>query len=522
MLYITDLSGNTEPLLVNDVHVTQQLNTVEQIDFTTVNIDENKSAFDMLKPRSIITLPETGEMYRLTENDGATLGLKYQRTLTGLQVLQDMDDHIVNSKLTGSQSLDAAMNFITAGTKFTYMIHDQFDNFDFGEDGIGEERSLSMFTDNIVTNFKIEFKTNGYHIDIYKKMGEHDSFVFVSGSDVYALAETGDYTQIRTHIYGVGKTTETETDSSKSDDSSDSTDDSDDSTKSDDDKDTTVSTTVKAEYTSPNASIYGVIDDDIYTNDNATTEQQLITEMKAKLVDYPQIQYTANVNKFETASPADKLNNSSIGNWGYIRDRNGTDIESRIIQKDLYPQSPQDDTLTFGNFMLDPNKMIAELKYNRDADNKKMEHINSGNANVYTKEQVDTLIQNAIVQARTPDDIDKLFDSLASAKNYSVAAPPLFKELISGYGSHFKLSLLNTYTFFTDLLTISLNNTLITNIDSEYSINIYAEKATGQKMTNAEFIALVNSFRTTASNFYLVIELNGTKTFTKRISISVS
>lgn len=340
--------GNVEPLLVSDVHITQQLNAVEQIDFTTINVPENESAYEMLKPRSIITVPDTGEQYRISQNDGATLGNQYQRTITGLQVLQDLGEHMVAYKLTGSQSLDNAMKFITNGTKFTYTIHDSFDNFDFGTDGIGQEKSLSLFTDTLMKDYKFEFTAHGYHIDIYKSLGSHDKFVFLAGSDVYTLADTGDYTKIRTHIVGTGKTTDT---SSGGDDSK------------------TLSSTITAEYTSPNSKIYGIIDADPFSDDNATTQDQLIAEMKASLQDYPDIQYTANVNKFEKNSPMSQFNDSTIGNWGYLRDRNGLDVETRVIQRDLYPQSNQEDTLTFGNFILDPNKMIVEMQSNRNSDN---------------------------------------------------------------------------------------------------------------------------------------------------------
>lgn len=380
MLLVKDLNNDEQPLLVNDVHITKQLNTVEQLDFTTINTLENESAFKMLQPRTIITVPETGEQYRLSENDGAELGTSYQRTLTGLQVLQDLDDTMKQDKLTGKQTIQATMDWLIKGTKFSYTVHDTFDSYDFGDDGIGGEHALSLFTDTIISNFKAEFTCTGYHIDIYKTLGAKNKFVFVQGDDIYSLAETADYTQIRTHITGTGKTTETTTTTDSSGKTTTTTDDgtsdsssnqdSDSSSDDSDTKTTTSSITVKAEYTSPNAKIYGIIDDDNYSNDKATSEQQLINEMKAKLVDYPLIQYTANVNKFEEANPAGKINDSSMGNWGFIKDRNGIDVETRIIQKDLYPQSNQEDTLMFGNFILDPNKMIAQMQSNRNTDMK--------------------------------------------------------------------------------------------------------------------------------------------------------
>lgn len=339
MVIIEDLKGNQEPLLVNDLHVTGQLNTVEQVDFTTINTADNEAAFNMLQPRSLITIPETDELYRLSENDGQEMGNYYQRTLTGLQVIQDLDDHVVSNTLTGSQSLDACMHLLTDGTKFSFTIHDSFGNHDFGDDKFGGDHALNLFVSTLVDTYVFEFTCHRYHIDIYKQIGKHDAFVFVQNNDIYALADTGDYTQIRTHIVGTGK------------------------------QDDNGNPVVTAEYTSPNASIYGVIDDDIFEDDNATDQQTLINEMKAQLKDYPLIQYTANINKFEQASPAEKLNNATLGNWGYLRDRNGMDVESRIVETDLYPQSKaNEDTLTFGNLILDPNKMVAQLNSNRNHD----------------------------------------------------------------------------------------------------------------------------------------------------------
>lgn len=348
MLIVSDVSGAQQPLLVNDVHVTQQLSTIEQLDFTTYNTSDNQAGYNMLQPRTLITLPETGEMYRLSENDGQSMGNYYQRNITALQVLQDLDDHVVTGKLKGKQSLNAVMKFLTDGTKFTFSIHGSISDYTFADD-FGGDHALTLFVDTIVTDYGIEFTTHGYHIDIYKSIGVHDAFVYLSGNDIYALADTGEYTQIRTHIIGYGKT------------------------------DDNGKPTVKAEYTSPNSSVYGVIDDDIYSDDNATDQATLLAGMKAKLVDYPLIQYTANVNKFEKLSPADQTNDTALGNWGYLRDRNGLDVESRIIQKDVYPQSNQEDTLTFGNFMLDPNKMMVQLKDNHNSNYKEIEKLKISN-----------------------------------------------------------------------------------------------------------------------------------------------
>ena len=343
MIIVKDKSGAQEPLLVNSLHVTEELGVVAQLDFVTENIPENEAAYKMIQPRSIFVVPETGEQYRISENDGETLGNYYQRTVTALQVLQDLDEHVVRTTIKGIQSLDAVMHFLTDGTAFYFTIHDSVANFDFGDDEFGQDHALGLFTDTVVANYGIEFTCTGYHIDIYKKVGARNKFVFLSGDDLYALQDSGEYTQIRTRIYGTGKT------------------------------DDNGNPTVTAEYTSPSADIYGVIDDDIFTDDTVTDQATLIAKMKAKLVDYPLIQYTATVNKFEKNKPAGLSNDSSIGNYGFVRDRNGLDVETRVIQRDYYPQSTtEEDSITFGDFKLDPVRMLNELKNNHTTDMKQI------------------------------------------------------------------------------------------------------------------------------------------------------
>lgn len=506
MIIVQDVSGNQEPLLVDDVHITEQLNTVEQIDFTTDNTPDNLTAYRMLQPRSLLIEPVTGQTYRLTSNDGAALGNYYQRSLTGLQVLNDLDGHLIMNKLTGVQSIDSAMKFITDGTKFTYTINDgSIATYDFGEDGIGQEKALGLFLDSVVANYKIEFKVTGYHIDIFKTIGQKDSFVFIGGEDIYNLAETGDYTQLYTHIVGVGKTPDTSTNSDS--------DSSDESTKAS--TSTPAAEPIKADYVSPNASIYGMIDDELFTDENATTQEQLLNEMKAKLTDVPQIQYTASFNKFEDNGPTGRLNNTALGNYGFIRDRaSDIDIESRIIQRDIYPQSQQEDTLTFGNKMLDPNQMLAELRSNRNANIQNVRDIVAQETSHFSSSSdIQQMINNAIAAGQTPNDIKTLFSNLVSSKSYT-AAPDL-SVLINNYGNNFKLKDLNETNFFKDLLTSSLSTSFITDFDNSHTIKIYIE-SNGQTLNSSALSTLI-------SNGYksLTLVINA-DSYTKKIMINVN
>lgn len=89
------------------------------------------------------------------------------------------------------------------------------------------------------------------------------------------------------------------------------------------------------------------------TDDNITDENTLLNKLKASIHDYPDIEYTLDYANFKYNSV--KFNNDiKVGNYGWLRDRFGVDVEVRINSYTWYPQNKQADTVTFGNKRFDP------------------------------------------------------------------------------------------------------------------------------------------------------------------------
>lgn len=350
MLIVQDIQGHQEPLMVQNLHITKQLNTLTQIDFNTVNTPDNESAFEMIQPRSIFIDPVDNEIYRISQKTGQELGNLYQLQITALQVLTDLSDTYIKDVMYNTQSLDSVMSFITKGTKFGYSLHGNFANHDFGSKGsdggspFGNALAYDLFINSIVKDYNVEWSCHGYHIDLYNQIGSENQFVCVDKDDIYALQETADFTTLKTQIYGTGKT--------------------------DDNGNPTVSTT----YTSPNSKQFGIIEANPYSDDRCTDVNTLTSELKAQLQDYPLVQYQTNVNKFKEY--ADGLsNNYEIGNYGIVRSRWGIDITTRISKLDIYRDTPGTaDVITFGNLQLDPSEVMVQLE---QAHNKLVNSVNS-------------------------------------------------------------------------------------------------------------------------------------------------
>ena len=93
------------------------------------------------------------------------------------------------------------------------------------------------------------------------------------------------------------------------------------------------------------------------------------------------IQRTATLNEFKTNSVPGMINNSEVGNYGYIRDRNGVDVETRISETVIDLVNSATTSVTFGNMAKsftqitaglqtahsDSGKQIAQLKAGLDA-----------------------------------------------------------------------------------------------------------------------------------------------------------
>lgn len=347
MLYFKDALGNKTPVIATSAQLTKTINQVDQLSMTFTNYGTNNTAAKMLQPRSLIFNDDTGESYRLQTVDTSNIGGYVNCTATFLGVIHDLNDHYVSDKLTKTQSLDSCMSLITAGTGVTYTIHDSFSDYSFSED-FGTGKSLDLFLNTLMSDFGFEWTSTGKHIDIYKTIGKRNAFVWLDGLNINSLTSQSDYTSIATHITGTGKM---------------------------DDKQKPLAT---AEYTSPNANTWGVIDADPISDERFTSNDTLLAYLKSKLQDVPLIQRTATLNNFKNNGIPGVVNDSSIGNYGFIRDRNGIDVETRISETIIDLVKPATSSITFGNISKSFTQITAILQTAHNDSGKQIKQLKAG------------------------------------------------------------------------------------------------------------------------------------------------
>ena len=360
MLYLRDVFGHEAPVKPTAASLTETVNQVAKVDLSFFDNSNNSTAAAMLQPRTILVNSETGEQYRIQTVSGTNVGNHRSCKATFLGVLHDWNDHHIDGVLTGTQSLDACMHLITANTGVTYTIHDSFSNYAFSEN-FGNGKGFDLFLNTLMSDFGFEWTSNNSHIDIYKEVGKRGAFVWLDKLDLSSMSDQSDYTQIATHIKGTGK------------------------------MDDNQKPLAETEYTSPNATQWGVIDADPVSDERFTDNGSLLNYLKTKLQDHPKIQRTANLNEFEQNSPRGKLNDGTVGNYGYIRDRNGVDVETRISEKVTDWLNTFSTAITFGNIDESFTQITAGLQVAHDNSGKEIEALkNSVGSGIG---QVDNFIQ---------------------------------------------------------------------------------------------------------------------------------
>ena len=97
------------------VALTETLNSFSTVAFNFNALGENQVAENLLGPRTLFTL-ENGQMFRLTTSNPTPNSRFRQYAITATQVGHDLNDYYIKDTMTGSQSIQACLDFITKDT----------------------------------------------------------------------------------------------------------------------------------------------------------------------------------------------------------------------------------------------------------------------------------------------------------------------------------------------------------------------------------------------------------------------
>lgn len=291
VLAITDVLGNTEPLVgVNGLTRTRKVNGEKTLSFTVIPTSINEISFSMVQEESKIELD--GETYVIKQVIERSIGKTFIKKCEAVHsFFVDLINSYEYNTHDGSMTFNAALSMIFLETPYRYSIQDSFYAEAF--ENFGEDNRLSLFQ-KVLERYGAEFYLNGNQVVLKKRIGNDTDFQFRYSYNIKTLERTIDTKGLSTYIKGYGKD-------------------------------------IEAEYTSPNATVFGKLHAKPVRDDRYTNMDSLMSRMKSELQDEPLVSIKVDfVDMRRVGFPYDVPNEGD--RVPLIYEPMGINVDTRIMQ----------------------------------------------------------------------------------------------------------------------------------------------------------------------------------------------
>jgi phage minor structural protein len=337
LLIITDINGDTEALSgYKGLKRYRNVSGEKTLAFLILPTEQNTHAFPMVSEESLVEFD--GEPYRIKQIAEKSKGHTLYKEVVAVHTFFDLiDDHIYTAQ-TGSMTFQSALQFVLGGTDYTWAIIDTFYAQEF--ENFGDDNRLALFQE-VLKRYGAEFTLNGTFLTLKKKIGNATDFQFRYNYNVKTITRDVNTNNLSTYIKGFGK---------KNDDGT---------------------YAIESEYTSPNASIFGVRHAKPVYDERYTTVEGLNERLQLEINDTPEVSISIDFADLRRAGyPYDVPNE---GDDVYlIYEPMGIDVEARLTEiNEEYDEAsvyPYKTTVTLANLrdsftgsIVDSQKQIKDI-----------------------------------------------------------------------------------------------------------------------------------------------------------------
>jgi phage minor structural protein len=281
----------------------RRINGDYSLSFLLPKTESNQHSFDLVEEESIIEYDD--ETYRIKGLVEQFRG-KPIKSITAYHSFYDIvDQQRYTTLTTGFKSINEVLSFIFTGLEWTFSVIDTFPTIEF--ENFGNGNCLSLFQ-KVLERYQAEFEINGNDIVIKKKIGSLIDLQFRFGHNIKTFKKSINSSNLSTYIKGTGKQNEDGT------------------------------YVVEGEYTSPNASVFGIRHAPPYSNESITNYDTLIENLKVKIQDTPEMSIELEfVVLKESGYPFDS---PRLGDTvPTIYEPLNVDVDLRILEIEDYPES---------------------------------------------------------------------------------------------------------------------------------------------------------------------------------------
>jgi phage minor structural protein len=299
LLTITDIGGNTEALTgYRGLQRKRNVNGEKTLAFLVMPTEQNAHSYPMVSEESVVEFD--GEPYRIKQLAEKSRGTTFYKEVVAVHTFFDLIDEHVYALHTGSMTFQAALQFVLGGTEYTWSIVDTFYAQDF--ENFGDENRLALFQ-TLLVRYGAEFTLNGTHITFRERIGNATDFQFRYNYNVKTITRDVKTSNLSTYIKGFGK---------QNDDGT---------------------YVVESEYTSPNATVFGLRHAKPVRDERYTTLEGLNARLQAELIDVPEVSITIDFADLRRAGfPFDVP--SEGDDVFLLYEPIGIDVEARLVDID--------------------------------------------------------------------------------------------------------------------------------------------------------------------------------------------
>jgi phage minor structural protein len=320
-LIITTLSGQSE--ILTDYTIRERkmvVNGEYSLPFLVYKTGRNKHSFDLVQEETIVEYE--GQQYRIKKIREVMKGKTHVKEVQTHHVFFDIIDNHQYETLTGTLNMVQVLTHVFSVTDWTWVNQGAFASVEF--DKFGDGNALELFK-TILDRYGAEFEITGENeITLKNQIGNPQEAQFRYRHNIKTLYKDIDSSNISTYIKGFGKG-------------------------------------ITAEYTSPNASAYGIRHAPPVRDERFTTLIGLQEHLQKVLIDTPSI--VIEVEAVELKKQGIPIHEYDLGDTIFlIHEDLGIDATVRILEYTDYPESHQSPKVVLANYKPSLTKVMASFQ----------------------------------------------------------------------------------------------------------------------------------------------------------------
>jgi phage minor structural protein len=320
-LIITTLSGQSEYLTDYSIRERKRVvNGEYSLSFIVFQTERNKHSFPLVQEESIVEYD--GQQYRIKKIREVMKGKTPVKEVQTHHVFFDIIDNHQYETLTGTLNKVQVLTHTFSVTDWTWVNQGAFASVEF--ENFGDGNALELFK-TILDRYGAEFEITGEkQITLKNQIGSQQDAQFRYRHNIKTLYKDIDSSNVSTYIKGFGKE-------------------------------------ITAEYTSPNASVYGIRHAPPVRDERFTTLLGLQEHLQKVLIDTPNI--VIEMEAVELKKQGIPIQEYGLGDTIFlIHEDLGIDATVRILEYTDYPESHQSPKVVLANYKPSLTKVMASFQ----------------------------------------------------------------------------------------------------------------------------------------------------------------